>query len=97
MKLKTIDQQVKDINKKVSDRLEELRHKLIYYGELEEHQADAIKLFKGAKNSKERDQYNKYYFHTVTKIDKLKTSIFITKTKIKTLESERTLKLLEIH
>ena len=96
MSVKTIDQNIKDINKQISNRINELTEKLKYYGELEKRQEDAIILFKQATKQRDKDQYNKYYFHTVTKIDKLKTSIFITKTKIKTLESQRTLKLLEI-
>jgi hypothetical protein len=84
---------LKDTNKKINDKIIGLKYKLKAYGELETLQEDAIILFKNAKNQKERDQYNKYYFHTVTKIDKLKLSISITKAELGILESERELKL----
>ena len=81
--------QIADINKKINSKLLSLKYKIIDYNDLIKLQEDAIELWDKSKHPKAREKYNKFYFHTVSKIDKLKLSIYKTKKEIGILESMR--------
>jgi len=86
---------IKEINKEIKKRTKKIEELNKTHNNLIKKQRDAITLLNTPKLRKnERDQYNKFYFHYVTMIDNIKNKIFIEKTKIKTLESERDLLLL---
>lgn len=92
MELKPIqnkEQKIRDLNKKIGEKLLSLKYKIIDYNELAKRQQEAIRLWDTAKNPRAREKYNKNYFYTVTLIDKQKLSIYKTKKEIGILESIR--------
>jgi len=77
------------LNKQIKYRTRRIKEHMKEYQRLMEKQEEAIKLYINAGNQRDRDKYNKLYFFTVSRIDKLKISIYLNKIEIGKWQSKR--------
>jgi uncharacterized protein with gpF-like domain len=83
------EQYLNYLNKQIKYRTKRINEHMKEYSKLLKRQEEAIELNLKATNQRERDKYNKLYFFTVSRIDKLKISIYLNKIEIGKWQSKR--------